>query len=199
MKFSLFVLGSILLSTVLSLPVKRGIFGPRCHKLESDFCKDVQDFPANIQVNTTVSISDRSIIEHDILNNFIPLINSGCSAHLKEYLCFAYYPLCVQSDEYTNLEISPCRKSCKAIREKCELYVVAAGQTWPESLDCDNLSDDLCMPIPAVPQSSPPTVTKCEECQVETKPSNVAEEICNKDSDKICKFLAFISRSIHPS
>ena len=188
MKVTLFILGSIILSTVSSLPAKKRniiAWGPQCFEMESDFCRDVKGYPTSMK--TTTSISDRSLTE-DTLRGFQPLIDSGCAAELKPFLCFAHYPLCMNIPDPrqpTNHEINLCRPSCEEVRAKCEPFVVAAGQKWPKSLACDSYPTDTCISVP-VPNSVETPKIKCEECEVHGK-SKAVEEICDKNSRKMCK------------
>nr|QXY82374.1 secreted frizzled-related protein A HduSFRPa [Halisarca dujardinii] len=189
MRSSILLLVGTFLSVSFSMPVKRTIFGPQCYEMESPFCADAQMFPPGVRMNTTVSVSDRADTEAT-LNSFSHLIDMECAAELKKFLCFAYYPMCLHDQTGESHEIKPCRSSCETVRSKCELFVVAAGQSWPRSLDCAALPEaPLCMPVDApAPGEQEAEATKCEECQVESKPSAVVQEICESHSSKLCEY-----------
>lgn len=79
------------------------------------------------------TIQDESALE---IQQFIPLINIGCSSELKLFLCLLYVPPCS-----TNLPLPPCRSICESAK-KCEKVMKTFNLNWPEKLKCENFPTD---------------------------------------------------------
>lgn len=104
-----------------------------CVPLGESFCK-------NVPYNTTVFPNK---FGHEDLesarsefNDFIPLIKTGCSELLEQFLCFAYAPPC------TVLEtpISACRSYCQeAVTQQCRNILKQFNSTiQPPALECNH-------------------------------------------------------------
>ncbi|XP_032219258.1 secreted frizzled-related protein 2 isoform X1 [Nematostella vectensis] len=104
-----------------------------------------------------------------------PLVGSGCSPHLKVFLCSVFMPVCVQQISYP---VPPCHSLCTSVRDSCEPVMKIHNYSWPAMFDCSKyLKDDMmCVPLPETPNptsktSSPPT------------PSTPS--VCGGDDDKV--------------
>ncbi|MEQ2189477.1 hypothetical protein GOODEAATRI_025742, partial [Goodea atripinnis] len=73
------------------------------------------------------------------LNEFLPLVEIGCSAHLKPFLCSVHLPKCVSGKGLT-----PCRTLCEQARSGCEPVMNKFGIRWPENLKCEAFTTDSC-------------------------------------------------------
>ncbi|XP_050297668.1 frizzled-2-like [Anthonomus grandis grandis] len=102
------------------------------------------------------------------LKSYSPLIQYGCSQHLKLFLCSVYVPMC--TEKVAN-PIGPCRGLCENVRRRCYPVLQGFGFPWPEALNCsrfpvENNQDHMCMegPKEKVDISAPvdPAVRKYE-------------------------------------
>ncbi|XP_074509017.1 uncharacterized protein LOC141778565 isoform X2 [Sebastes fasciatus] len=74
-----------------------------------------------------------------VLQTFAPLIQVGCSTHLKPFLCSVYTPKCVLGKAQP-----PCRTLCEQARSGCESLMNKIGLQWPEPLRCEAFTTDSC-------------------------------------------------------
>ncbi|KAK7107799.1 hypothetical protein V1264_015650 [Littorina saxatilis] len=84
------------------------------------------------------------------LQTFTPLIQYGCSAQLKFFLCSVYVPMCT---EKVLLPIGPCRPMCENVRKRCQPVLNEFGYPWPTALNCSkfpasNDQNHMCMDGP---------------------------------------------------
>lgn len=69
----------------------------------------------------------------EVYLSFQPLINTGCSDQLEQFLCFLYFPVC------TTLEfpIPVCRAYCEeAVTEKCRDFLKQVNMS-PKQFECE--------------------------------------------------------------
>jgi len=74
-----------------------------------------------------------------LLHTFQPMVNSGCSPHLKSFLCSVFTPECVDGRPR-----APCRATCELARSGCEPLINKIGLKWPESLWCEDFTMESC-------------------------------------------------------
>ena len=74
------------------------------------------------------------------LDDFISVIDSGCSGALRHFLCSYYLPLCYVDTFNGNqpVLVKPCRSVCEYVRESCEPVIVGGGGIWPPHFNCSN-------------------------------------------------------------
>ncbi|TNN51864.1 Frizzled-1 [Liparis tanakae] len=68
-----------------------------------------------------------------------PLIQVGCSAELKPFLCSVFTPKCVSGSP-----APPCRALCEQARAGCESLMNKFGIQWPETLRCEAFTSESC-------------------------------------------------------
>ena len=93
------------------------------------------------------------------INEFIPLVQIGCSKLLKFFLCSLYAPMCTEQVDET-LIIPPCRSMCLDVKASCEPVLIRFSFPWPDVLDCNNLPQQpdrssLCMEAPSTTEEPP--------------------------------------------
>lgn len=84
-------------------------------------------------------------------NIYIPLaVASGCSTHVAKFLCFSYFPFCIDSTPSIP-PVLPCPSFCKKVKADCEPYLISKyAMVWPQWLDCDKMgklynSQNICV------------------------------------------------------
>ncbi|KAI7812980.1 frizzled-9 [Triplophysa rosa] len=84
------------------------------------------------------------------LNEFAQLVEYGCDAHLRFFLCSLYVPMCADQVSAT---IPACRPMCEQARQRCSPIMKQFSFGWPDSLDCSKLPTNndpnaLCIEAP---------------------------------------------------
>ena len=69
------------------------------------------------------------------LEDFAPLIQSGCSPYLRHFLCAYYAPLC-KTFLPPDLQVPPCRELCAHVYQQCQSLLLSQGFNWPNHLHC---------------------------------------------------------------
>ena len=85
------------------------------------------------------------------LMTFESLINYGCAANLRLFLCSVHVPMCT---EKVKDSIGPCRSMCESVRQRCEPILNKFGFVWIPSLNCSrfppkNNHEHMCMEGPS--------------------------------------------------
>ena len=105
---------------------------PVCEPLkEITLCMGIYDnasFP-NVRDHQTQAIAN------DELEQFIPLIQGGCSNAIVHFLCAVYAPFCQYNRP--EIEITPCRELCQYVYDGCVQPLLDFGISWPPHLNCD--------------------------------------------------------------
>ena len=78
------------------------------------------------------------------LQQFLPIINSGCSPVMRPFLCSVFLPKCSESANRT----IPCKELCEAAMDGCTNEIKSLSIPWPKELECDNLpQNNTCLSI----------------------------------------------------
>ena len=99
---------------------------------------------------------------------FPSAIASNCSAHIGEFLLYAFFPQC-SNFETTTILVFPCKAFCQRIRACCESGLASLRMPWPEWLNCDKIeaavsnNQNACF--------SPPALDDDQNCSPATQPS----------------------------
>ena len=72
------------------------------------------------------------------LEDFKPLIATGCSNAISHLLCSVYAPMCYTDQQNHPVQVHPCVELCNYVRNGCESTLESFGMSWPEHLDCEN-------------------------------------------------------------
>lgn len=74
------------------------------------------------------------------LREFQPLIDVGCSSHIRLFLCSLYVPPC--PSQPSDPIILPCRSLCELVKSECYPLLRKFGFAWPVDLNCSKLPID---------------------------------------------------------
>ncbi len=69
------------------------------------------------------------------LNDFLSLVNTGCSNAVSFFLCAYYVPACFQSGGNFIL-LKPCRNLCEYVQSRCEPEFISNNIAWPLQFNC---------------------------------------------------------------
>lgn len=146
-----------ILRLVLSFPdrtVAGGLYGggdnrrSRCERITIPMCRDM---PYNMTRMPNL-IDDQNQQEAGIrVHEFKPLVESGCSKHLKFFLCSLFAPMCT---EQVDVPIPSCRAICEEVKASCYPLMQKFNFPWPPILNCSRLpvpeKNGLCMQFPNI-------------------------------------------------
>ncbi|XP_049438719.1 atrial natriuretic peptide-converting enzyme-like [Epinephelus fuscoguttatus] len=107
-----------------------------CQTITVPLCQDLpytQTVMPNMLGHTTQE--DAALV----LQTFLPLIQVGCSPHMKTLLCSVYTPECLSGTPRP-----PCKSLCEHARSGCEPMFQRFGFPWPEALKCDTFTTESC-------------------------------------------------------
>nr|ALS30893.1 FzCRD-1 [Platynereis dumerilii] len=80
------------------------------------------------------------------INNFLPLVETGCSSKLRFFLCVTFAPVCTVLEE----PIPPCRQLCLDALQDCDAASRRIGFLGTTPSDCMKLpTQGLCIQSPA--------------------------------------------------
>ncbi|XP_046365914.1 uncharacterized protein LOC124141809 [Haliotis rufescens] len=116
------------------------------------------------------------------MQQYKPLIQSGCSQNLRFFLCGVFMPFCVQERMQEIPFLVPCRELCQGVYDSCheEFTRTRSGLPWPGKLHChrypsftDTYGDNRTIPCTMSPQSGRRTTLIQRRAQVPTgRPAN---------------------------
>ncbi|KAG7173525.1 Frizzled-10-like [Homarus americanus] len=142
-----------------------------------------------------------------MVHEYMPLVDIGCSKHLRFFLCSLYAPICSALDT----PIPPCRTICLEVRQKCLPVLQKFNFSWPDALDCSGLPlrevSALCVeppnittpsftqepgapfrplypfdtPPPLTPQETPKVACPPRQTWVAGRGGGVCSPICDQD------------------
>ncbi|XP_072049299.1 uncharacterized protein [Amphiura filiformis] len=108
--------------------------GLQCQPLEIEMCKGY-GYDMALADGHPNSLGHIDQAEADLqLQQFLPLINVGCSPYMQQLLCWVFAPGC--TPDSTKI-IPPCKETCLEARFGCENLMNAFGYEWPDFLECD--------------------------------------------------------------
>ena len=107
----------------------------RCEPVTNIICKS--DHPSGYFPNFRNHYTQKDAGQE--LFDFLPLIESGCSALLRPFLCGYYFPLCFTDGHNKFTHLKPCKSLCEAARNNCSKVLRGNSELeWPEFLDCSS-------------------------------------------------------------
>ncbi|XP_015237311.1 PREDICTED: uncharacterized protein LOC107088946 [Cyprinodon variegatus] len=116
-------------------PSRINILGT-CQPMTSTMCQDMPYKEAFLPN----SLGHKTQQEANLaLDDFEPLVQLQCSAHLKPFLCSVHLPKCA-----SGMRLPPCRTVCEQARSGCEPLMNRFGLNWPEKLKCEAFSTESC-------------------------------------------------------
>uniref|UniRef100_A0A669BWT1 FZ domain-containing protein n=1 Tax=Oreochromis niloticus TaxID=8128 RepID=A0A669BWT1_ORENI len=100
-----------------------------CKPVTASFCQGV---------GYTTTLHPTGVLGYTLtINRFNPLVTSGCSPHLKPFLCSVYVPECVSGKPRP-----PCRTLCEHARSSCGAQMRSLSLEWPEALNCETFTTE---------------------------------------------------------
>lgn len=120
----------------------------KCERITIPMC---QDMPYNLtRMPNLMGHTDQSQAAIQV-HEFVPLVEIGCSKHLKFFLCSLYAPMCT---EQVDVPIPSCQSICEEVKSKCLPLLTQFHFNWPQALNCSRLpvpeKNGLCMEFPPI-------------------------------------------------
>lgn len=121
---------------------------PKCERITIPMC---QDMPYNLtRMPNFMGHNDQAAAAIQV-HEFIPLVEIGCSKHLKFFLCSLYAPMCT---EQVDVSIPSCQSICEEVKSRCLPVLQQFNFNWPHMLNCSRLpvpeKNGLCMQFPNI-------------------------------------------------
>ena len=109
----------------------------RCEPITIPLCMDLR-YNETRMPNLVGHTSQRDAAIH--VQEFLPLVEFGCSPLLQYFLCSLFAPMCTEQVDET-LIIPACRPMCLQVRAKCEPVLLRLNLKWPGVLECSTLPE----------------------------------------------------------
>ena len=107
----------------------------KCEAIKIDLCKDIgynmTTMPNHMGHDTQYEASEK-------IKEFKPLMEVGCAAHVKLFVCSAFAPLCNNDVDYP---VYACRSMCEESKRGCIDLLKKFGYGWPEKFKCTSFPD----------------------------------------------------------
>ncbi|KAF7279327.1 hypothetical protein GWI33_007418 [Rhynchophorus ferrugineus] len=187
----MFAIGFVLNLGLLQILSMRGVRTEpllrTCEPIRVDMCRGL-----GYNMTGMPNLNGNDVLQQEAdynLKSFSPLIEFGCSQHLKLFLCSVYVPMC--TEKVAN-PIGPCRGLCENVKSLCFPVLQSFGFPWPEALNCsrfprENNHEHMCMEGPKnrVDVTAPvqPTVRKydCNQQNIRNGASGCAQSGCSNN------------------
>ncbi|XP_023221477.1 frizzled-9-like [Centruroides sculpturatus] len=120
----------------------------KCERITIPMC---QDMPYNLtRMPNVMGHTDQAEAAIQV-HEFLPLVEIGCSKHLKFFLCSLYAPMCT---EQVDFPIPSCQSICEEVKARCLPVLLQFNFNWPTMLNCSRLpipeKNALCMEFPNI-------------------------------------------------
>ena len=104
-----------------------------CEPIDLPLCRDLS-FRVGMSPNMFGQCNRTEIAQE--MEQFRPLLSSGCSPDLGFFLCGVYMPFCAREEE--GLMSFPCQELCEDVRDSCQpVYArMTGGLPWPNKFQC---------------------------------------------------------------
>lgn len=158
-----------------------------CEPIRVEMCKN---FGYNMTGMPNLGGNELQQEANYYLKTFEPLIQYGCSKHLKLFLCSVYVPMCTEKVENP---IGPCRGLCEHVYTRCMPVLEGFGFSWPDALNCsrfpiENNHEHMCMEGPRDMVSDVTAPARSVVPNVDCPPNQIRKELngncvnaCNGD------------------
>ena len=157
-----------------------------CKNFTSPICKwySQASFP-----NPLMDGVDTPAIAETIVKSYSILLTSKCHPLLTNFLCLAYYPLCLKG---LSVSVYPCRSICLDVKDKCLGYFQIFGYDWPKALTCEKFPTNTTSPTCYQPPIPPP---ECKTCAIQDKKRSVLNSVCRSEKS-LCELDAFVTKTM---
>uniref|UniRef100_A0A3P9MED7 FZ domain-containing protein n=1 Tax=Oryzias latipes TaxID=8090 RepID=A0A3P9MED7_ORYLA len=109
---------------------------PTCQRITVPLCADL---PYNDTIMPNILGHKSQDEAGSAVFQFLPLVGTKCSPHLKPFLCSVYTPKCVSGSRQ-----APCRALCEQARSGCLPILTIFGFQWPQHLKCEAFTLESC-------------------------------------------------------
>ncbi|GAB6029468.1 Frizzled-10 [Chamberlinius hualienensis] len=120
----------------------------RCERITIPLCRDM---PYNMTRMPNLMENSKQAEAGIRIHEYKPLIEYGCSKHLKFFLCSLFAPMCT---EQVDVPIPSCRALCEEVRDSCLPVMQRFSFPWPAMLNCSRFpvpeKNGLCMQFPNI-------------------------------------------------
>ena len=108
----------------------------QCEKIEMPVCFDMP-YDLTLMPNFLGHTGQKEAAE--AIEEYLPLIKSGCSRFLRFFLCSKYAPVCSMQNDGSSIVVPPCKTLCLEVKSDCSSVLKSMNLSWPSSLACWNL------------------------------------------------------------
>ncbi|XP_074660770.1 secreted frizzled-related protein 3-like [Tubulanus polymorphus] len=140
--YTMFIVGLL-----VAVFVRDGLTSNDCETVQIPMCRNM---PYN--VTRMPNIVDHATQRNAMIaiDQYEPLVATGCSKDLVFYLCTMYAPICTheRNSLHQPLVVPPCRNVCESARRGCEPVMAQYDVPWPKFLACESLpvyDDGICI------------------------------------------------------
>ncbi|CBY20718.1 unnamed protein product [Oikopleura dioica] len=159
---------------------------PKCEEIKVPMCQGIGYNYTSMEISPFHLQTQMEVIAE--AHQFYVLVQKGCSAELRPFLCGMYTPVCMP--DYHKF-LPPCRFLCERARAGCEPIMNEHGFEWPEKMNCELLPENqLCndfgrkeIELSAQIPSTDSRSSSCRNCQCSRHLIDLSKSSQNFEAD----------------